>query len=482
MDLGKFADIIQGGMGVAVSNWRLAREVAQKGKIGVVSGTALDCVLARRLQMGDPGGHVGRAMNAFPWPDMAKRLWDRYFVPGGKPEDKPFKPVPMPTVVLHKPHVELLLVANFVEVFLAKEGHEGTVGINYLEKIQIPTLPSLLGAMLAGVNVVMMGAGIPAGIPGSLDRLANWEEAELKIQVESSQGTDSLVQNFAPREFVPADLPTLVRPDFFAIISSDIVAKTLARKASGTVEGFVVEYHTAGGHNAPPRRSRGDGSTLARQAYGDIDLPDIAKIRELGKPFWLGGGYASPEAIAAAKAQGATGVQIGTAFALCEESGIEPEIRRAMIRNCLAGMLTVHTDFAASPTGYPFKLASFDAAEPLPDRCRVCDLGYLRRPWRTDDGRIVYRCPSEPIEKYLKKGGTAEETIGRQCLCNGLMATIGLAQVRGGGLEAPMLTMGEDLSFLRQMLKGGRQSYTASELIDYLDGKAPSASSSGTAS
>jgi nitronate monooxygenase len=300
--------------------------------------------------------------------------------------------------------------------------------------------------------------------------------------VEGSGGTESLVQHFAPRDFITGDLPALVRPDFFAIVSSDIVAKTLSRKASGTVDGFVVEYHTAGGHNAPPRRSRGDGSALARQAYGEIDLPDIAKILELGKPFWLGGGYASPEAIAAAKAQGATGVQIGTAFALCEESGIDPEIRRSMIHNCLAGMLSVRTDFEASPTGYPFKLASFDKAEPLPDRCRICDLGYLRRPWRTEDGRIAYRCPGEPIDKYLAKGGSAEETVGRQCLCNGLLATIGLAQVRNGILEPPMLTMGEDLSFLRQVLKGGQQSYTASELIDYLDGKAPSASSSGIAS
>ena len=31
--------IIQGGMGVAVSNWRLARAVARAGQLGVVYGT-----------------------------------------------------------------------------------------------------------------------------------------------------------------------------------------------------------------------------------------------------------------------------------------------------------------------------------------------------------------------------------------------------------------------------------------------------------
>ena len=36
-------------MGAGVSNWRLAQAVAKLGQLGVVSGTALDLVLARRL-------------------------------------------------------------------------------------------------------------------------------------------------------------------------------------------------------------------------------------------------------------------------------------------------------------------------------------------------------------------------------------------------------------------------------------------------
>jgi len=48
--------IIQGGMGVAVSGWRLAKAVSSLGQLGVVSGTALDIVLVRRLQQGDPEG------------------------------------------------------------------------------------------------------------------------------------------------------------------------------------------------------------------------------------------------------------------------------------------------------------------------------------------------------------------------------------------------------------------------------------------
>ena len=76
--------IIQGGMGAGVSNWRLARAVSQRGQMGVVSGTALDVILARRLQAGDPDGDMRRALALFPSPGMAQRALDRYFVPGGR--------------------------------------------------------------------------------------------------------------------------------------------------------------------------------------------------------------------------------------------------------------------------------------------------------------------------------------------------------------------------------------------------------------
>ena len=43
--------IIQGGMGVAVSDWRLAGAVSSEGQLSVVSGTDIDTVLVRRLQL-----------------------------------------------------------------------------------------------------------------------------------------------------------------------------------------------------------------------------------------------------------------------------------------------------------------------------------------------------------------------------------------------------------------------------------------------
>ena len=37
--------IIQGGMGIGVSGWRLARAVSSHGQLGVVSGTAVESLL-----------------------------------------------------------------------------------------------------------------------------------------------------------------------------------------------------------------------------------------------------------------------------------------------------------------------------------------------------------------------------------------------------------------------------------------------------
>ena len=63
--------IIQGGMGAGVSSWYLANTVANLGQLGVVSGTAIELIVARRLQDGDEGGHMRRALAAFPFPEMA---------------------------------------------------------------------------------------------------------------------------------------------------------------------------------------------------------------------------------------------------------------------------------------------------------------------------------------------------------------------------------------------------------------------------
>jgi nitronate monooxygenase len=478
--------VIQGGMGVAVSNWRLARAVAARGALGVVSGTLMPVVLARRLQLGDEDGELRRALNAFPDQGIAARIVARFFVPGGKPAEAPFASVPMPTAEPSRTWMELCLAANFCEVWLAKSGHTGRVGINLLEKIQLATLPSLYGAMLAGVDVVLMGAGIPRAIPGVLDKLAAGEAAELALDVTEEKGGAGARLRFDPRDWMDGapGAGMLRRPDFLAIVSSAALATTLARKASGRVDGFVIESHAAGGHNAPPRGG-GEAGADGQPVYGPRDEPELEKFRALGLPFWLAGERATRERLLAARAEGARGVQVGTAFAFCEESGLGPEIKARVCALSRERRVRVFTDPEASPTGFPFKVlaleGSLSEAEVYAGHERRCDLGYLREPFRGPDGVFGYRCPAEPVETYVTKGGLGTDTSGRKCLCNGLLAAVGLGQVRAGEgdgpgrgrrTEPPIVTAGEEAAEIARFLGEGATSYSAMDVLDALLGPA----------
>ncbi|MDF1797755.1 MAG: nitronate monooxygenase [Planctomycetota bacterium] len=472
----KLPRIIQGGMGASISSWRLARAVSSSGHLGVVSGTALDAVLARRLQLGDIGGHMRRALAALPVPGVAERVLERYFVPGGKEADAPFRPSPIPVLEPSVRSLELTVAANFVEVFLAKEGHDGQVGINYLEKIQLPTLPSLHGALLAGVSCVIMGAGIPRSIPGVMESISKGEACELTVPVSGAAG-ERLAMRYDPGVLFHGEAPTTAKPAFFPIVSSVPLANMLMRKASGPVDGFIVEAPTAGGHNAPPRGAP-TFDEKGQPVYGERDVVDPAEMAALGLPFWLAGGQARPDSLAKAIAVGAQGIQVGTAFAFCEESGMDPTIRRsvlARVRDKLSkNPPRVHTSAKASPTGFPFKVLPHEdtmSLETKPDRPPLCDLSYLRLAHRMDDGKVVWRCPSEPLGDYVKKGGDEADAVGRLCVCNGLMATAGYGQTRKDGYsELPLITSGDGLPEVERFLRADGSDYTAADVIESLGG------------
>ncbi len=464
--------IIQGGMGVGISNWRLARAVSIQGELGVVSGTAIDSMLVRRLQDGDPGGHVRRAMAAFPLPDVAAPATARFFIDGGKAAERPYAMLPMYRVGASPARERITMLAAFVEVWLAKEAHDGAVGINVLTKVQFPNLAILYGAMLAGVDYVLMGAGIPKEIPGILDALATHGVATMRLDVEGVAPDDAPLLTLDPSaHWNGATAPQITRPKFVAIIASNSLATMLARKSSGRVDGFVVEAPTAGGHNAPPRGAM-QLNAVGEPLYGERDVVDFAKLGELGLPFWVAGGAGSPGALCDALDAGAQGIQVGTLFAYCEESGMAPGYRDQIVAAAVAGDVSVFTDPLASPTGYPFKVVHWpdEPVKAMASRERVCDLGYLRTAFRRDNGRIDYRCPAEPVDTYLAKGGRLEDTVGRKCLCNALMADAGHAQVRGGGVvEAPLITSGDDLTSMATFLSG-RTQYSARDVISYLRG------------
>ncbi len=263
------------------------------------------------------------------------------------------------------------------------------------------------------------------------------------------------------------DLPPLKRPKFLAIVASNTLATTLVKKANGRVDGFVIEGPTAGGHNAPPR-GKLPLSELGEPVYGARDQVDLAKLCELGLPFWLAGGFATAERLSQALDAGATGVQIGTAFALCEESGLREDYKHALLQKVAAGKAKVFTDPNSSPTGFPFKAATLAGTNSencvYNARSRICDIGLLRGAYQKDDGRIGFRCSAEPVATYVAKGGAEEQTKGKKCLCNALLANINLAQVRSDCVEQGLVTAGNDLTVLGRLLNG-RTSYHAADVI-----------------
>ncbi len=458
--------IIQGGMGAAVSSWYLAQTVAKQGQLGVVSGTALETVVARRLQNGDEGGHMREALSHFPYPEVAEEILAKFYRPGGR-NGEPFRPMRRLSIQAHKEHDQLAVAANFVEVWLAKQAGTGKVGINFLEKLQTATPAALYGAMLAGVDAILMGAGIPREIPQLMTDFSQGKPGHLSIDSDRPSGVDAPILEFNPLESF-GKAPELPRPAFLAIVTAEVLASYLARNEVTRPDGFIVEHYMAGGHNAPPRRLQ-DTET----GYGPLDEPNIAKIRDVGLPFWMAGGRATPASAQEAIELGAEGVQVGSLFALSNESGLLPEYREQMLDAARNGNLRVRTDHLASPTGFPFKVVELPGTvgeqSTYEARPRLCDLGYLRSSHIDDAGKVTYRCAAEPDKPYLKKGGEESELKGRICLCNGLVAAIGLGQERPDGYkEAPLLTLGSTTADVEGMLKEFPNGWSAVDVIDRL--------------
>jgi len=500
--------LIQGGMGVYVSNWRLAKAVATQKPgvtVGTVSGTALDVVYVRLLQLGDPGGHARRALQALDEAfgvAIGRRIRERYLVDGGKAPRARFRAAPMQiartldgrhTVAepmdgsedvrlkLDDDSIELLIATGFAEVWLAKEGHDGKIFINFLNKIELPLIYALYGAMLAGVDGIIVGAGNPEGLPALCRQLAVHATVSHEISVLYRKTGEEFSLVFDPQGVAGGKFAArhLAMPAFLAIVSLERLVQVLAESESAPPDGFIIEHHTAGGHNANPvgpliKDDRG------QPIYDTRDEADLAAVRAIGKPFWMAGGYGSGPKLQEALAAGANGVQVGTAFALAEESGMKPEYRSAILSALRDGVdddnLVRTTTF--SPTGFSFKVAQLP--ETLSDddvytsRRRICDIGMLQQPGFSkpdEHGQrtLFQRCPAGPINTFLKKRGQARNTDERRCLCNGLLACVGLGQVKeveGERVEEPaIVTLGNHLEGVRRLSRQGQTRYHVQDVV-----------------
>ena len=507
--------LIQGGMGAYVSNWRLARAVAMErpgATAGTVSGIGLDVGYARILELGDPGGHIRRAFHAFDEKfntTLGQEFFSRYFIQGGKAPGEKFHHFPLqvargkdgkekisPTdnrdglIHLDVPQdvIERVILTAFAEVWLAKIGHNGKIFINFLKKIELPLVFAMYGAMLAGVDGIVIGAGSPEGLPFICSRLAQHEAVSIDIPMLYRESGESFQIEFDPKTILGGNLTQLpvTRPAFLAIASLAPLVQALAQSPTGAPDGFIIEHHSAGGHNAGPQGPMLKDD-LGQPLYGLEDEPDLEAIRGAGLPFWLAGGYGSREGLQKALAAGAAGVQVGTNFALAMESGLRPDLRIAILRKIREGVdeadLVRTTLF--SPTGYPFKVVQISGTladeKVYQDRRRICDIGLLQQRGllkanETGERHIFHRCPAGPLEAFMRDRGLPQNTEEKRCLCNGLLATVGLGQVLtrdGVTTEEPaIVTLGNHLDGVRRLSSNGQAVYWAKDAVEDMLGEA----------
>lgn len=505
MDYLQNIQLIQGGMGVYVSNFRLANAVAacQPGvTAGTVSGTALDVVYVRLLQLGDPGGHVRTALAAFDSQfqvDIGAKIIDQHLVVGGKlPRDRynygprqtlhimdgrqtiplPSEP-PLPVrLTVDQELVELLIATAFAEVWLAKRGHNGRILINFLHKVQLPLVYALYGAILAGVDGIVVGAGNPEGFPEICSRLAQHQPVTTEHALLYRESGETFQVDFDPQMMAGGRLAQqpLKRPAFLAIVSLESLVGALVNSPTEPPDGFIIEHHTAGGHNAPPQGPL-QKDALKQPIYSSQDEPDLEAIRRYNKPFWLAGGYNSREKILDAKNAGAVGVQIGTSFALAQESGLDP-VHKIAILNALqqgASDADLVRTTLFSPTGYPFKVAQLPGTladeDVYDDRARVCDLGFLQQRGFSKPGpdgeRVLFaRCPAGPLADFSRKRGLPFNAAGKRCLCNGLLVAVGLGQTHPTSSGEPaIVTLGNNLEGVRRLSSQGQVPYWACDVV-----------------
>lgn len=433
-----FPRLIQAGMGVRISGYRLANATARLGALGVVSGVGLRHAVVEEIRRGDE--EAIEAARRFPVARYVEELLA--FAPGGAWHRRSV-PLDDPDPARAALPRRLSTIATFIEVQRARAGHAGDVGVNVMWKCALTVLPTIYGAMLAGASALLCGAGVPIEAPEILMRLRSGEN----LSYSPLMGTGTNVALDVSEDGTAALLSSMTPPHVIPILSNYAFPKRILdvwQREMGGVRpsAFVLEDHRAGGHNAPPRN---------HQSFGERDdlTTYFGKVAELGVPVYVAGSFpggGGREDFLAWTSRGAYGIQVGSRFALCEESGLRPDLRDAILARNAEGAGLVETSAAASPTGYPFKVVPLPGTLTEPEvyaaRRRVCDKRYLSATTfvTAPDGtqREAYTCPAMPEAQFAALGGDPAEAEGKVCLCNALLSTAGF----GDEDEAPIVTLG----------------------------------------
>ncbi|MDH4163396.1 MAG: nitronate monooxygenase [Nitrospirota bacterium] len=333
--------IIQGGMGVGVSLYPLAQAVAREGGMGIVSSACLDRLVIKR---------TGKKVNAYE--------------------------------------------AAYTEVAQAKASG-GYAGINIMCALARDYEDSVRGALDAGADAIISGAGLPLGLPA--------------------------IQPAKDTALIP-------------IVSSGRALELICKKwerLGARPDAVVLEGPLAGGHLG----FRMDQADLAENRLENL-LPEVKDAaKKFGDfPIIVAGGIYTHEDILRFLAMGADGVQMGTRFLATEESSATEAYKDAVVRATSEDIVLAHDP--GSPCGLPFRVirqSPMYVSAMQHKRKPKCDKGYVLL--KDAEGKFT-RCPAKESNEH------------HFCICNGLLSSAGY----NSDVEEPLYTVGTNASRIQEIV------------------------------
>ena len=345
--------IVQGGMGVGVSLHPLAAAVAREGGLGIVSSACLDRLVSKRT-----GKRVGTYEAAYEEVSLSKNLG-------------------------------------------------GLAGINIMVALVKDYTASVKGALDAGADAIISGAGLPLSLPA----VQPPKDTALIPIVSSARALDIICKKWEKLGY---------RPD-----------------------AVILEGPLAGGHLG----FRMDQIDLEENKLENLLPPVKDMARKYGDiPVIVAGGIYTHADILKFIAMGADGVQMGTRFLATVESSAPDEYKQAVLEAKDEDIVVAHRP--GSPCGLPFRVikqspmyvSSLKALRPS-----KCDKGYVLL--KDAEGKFTV-CPAKVDNKdYF-------------CICNGLLSSAGYNRKE----EEPLYTVGTSASRVEKIVP-------VKDLMDELTGK-----------
>lgn len=193
----------------------------------------------------------------------------------------------------------LLALDREVKAALALAGGEGLIAVNVMRAVSEYSA-YVRGACEAGAQAIVVGAGLPLDLP---ELAAGFPDVALVPILSDSRGIAVVVRKWMRKHRLP--------------------------------DAIVVENpRWAGGHLGAAKIEdlADDRFEFARVLEETFELFRELGIERESLPIIVAGGISSPEQVRELLALGASGVQVGTAFAVTEECDAHPNFKKVLAR------------------------------------------------------------------------------------------------------------------------------------------------------